>query len=65
MAAQVPAPLPTPHLHLTEAGEVRSVAVQLDGGLLLAGAFSAIDGVARDGLARLLPDGSLDTEWNP
>lgn len=63
--AQVPAPLPAPHLHLTEAGEVRSLAVQPDGSLLLAGAFSAIDGVARNGLARLLPDGTLDADWNP
>jgi len=41
-------------------GEVRSVAVQANGKVLLSGLFSSIGGVARAGLARLNPDGRLD-----
>lgn len=63
--AQVPAPLPKPNVALTLAGEVSSVAYQPDGALLLVGTFTSINGVPRDGLARLLPDGSLDPLWYP
>lgn len=63
--AQVPAALPKPNLVLTMAGEVSSMAQQPDGGLVIVGTFTSINGVPRDGLARLLPDGSLDTQWYP
>lgn len=63
--AQVPAPLPMPKLALAQSGEVSSIAYQPDGGLVLVGTFTSIDGVPRDGLARLRPDGSLDPLWYP
>lgn len=39
---------------------VFALAIQTDGKVLLAGAFDQVGGVPRSGLARLLPDGSLD-----
>ncbi|MBU6400518.1 MAG: hypothetical protein KGS61_09385 [Verrucomicrobia bacterium] len=41
-------------------GAVYSVAVQTDGGVLAAGAFSNVNGAAFDHVARLNPDGSPD-----
>ncbi len=45
-------------------GQVFSVVRQVDGKLIIAGAFSNYGGVARKGLARLHPDGSLDMDFN-
>lgn len=42
-------------------GEVRALALQADGKILVGGVFTAFDGVSRRGLARLNSDGSLDT----
>jgi len=39
---------------------VRAVAVQSDGRILIGGYFTAVNGVTRAFLARLMPDGSLD-----
>jgi len=44
---------------------VRSVAVQADGKILLAGYFGQCKGYSCTSLARLNPDGSLDTAFNP
>lgn len=63
--AQVPAPLTKPRVELRLTGEVSSIARQPNGGLVLVGTFTSIDGVPRDGLARLRPDGSLDPQWYP
>lgn len=63
--AQVPAPLPAPRLDLTVAGEISSVAAQADGGLILVGTFTSINGTPRDGIARLTAGGSLDPLWYP
>jgi uncharacterized delta-60 repeat protein len=41
-------------------GAVHAIAVQADGKILVGGTFSECDGVVVNGLARLLPDGSLD-----
>ncbi len=38
--------------------------VQADGKIVLAGAFNAIDGLARNGLARLNADGTVDSSFN-
>lgn len=43
--------------------EVRAIAIQADGRILIGGAFTAFNGTARRGLARLLADGSLDTSF--
>lgn len=45
-------------------GAVSSVAVQKDGKLILAGAFNAINGVARNGMARLNADGTVDLTFD-
>ncbi|HVE58028.1 MAG TPA: FG-GAP-like repeat-containing protein [Pyrinomonadaceae bacterium] len=44
---------------------VRSIIVQPDGKILIAGAFTKVNNVARTSLARLNADGSLDTAFNP
>jgi uncharacterized delta-60 repeat protein len=46
-------------------GEVKSIAVQSDGRILIGGEFTSCGGVARFGIARLNPDGSLDTSFDP
>jgi uncharacterized delta-60 repeat protein/uncharacterized repeat protein (TIGR01451 family) len=45
-------------------GEVRALALQLDGKVLLGGAFTNVAGQARSRLARLNTDGSLDLAFN-
>lgn len=44
---------------------VRDVAVQPNGKVLVAGAFTTVDNVARKSIARLNSDGSLDTSFDP
>jgi uncharacterized delta-60 repeat protein len=46
-------------------GSVRAIAVQTNGGVLIGGFFSMVDGVPRAGLARLQSNGSLDPGFNP
>ena len=45
-------------------GTVRAVAVQADGRILVGGQFTSVGGLARTNLARLRPDGSVDTSFN-
>ncbi|PYJ04426.1 MAG: hypothetical protein DME25_09980, partial [Verrucomicrobia bacterium] len=42
---------------------VRCIVVQSDGKVLIGGAFTAVNGAARNGIARLNPDGSLDSNF--
>ena len=42
-----------------------ALASQADGRLLLGGAFTNVNGALHPRLARLLPDGSLDAQFNP
>lgn len=44
---------------------VNAVAVQADGGILIAGEFTSVNGQPRSRVARLLPDGSLDASFVP
>ncbi len=44
---------------------LNSVVIQPDGKIVIAGFLSAYNGVARNGIARLNSDGSLDTTFNP
>ena len=46
-------------------GEIEVVLVQGDAKILLAGKFSAVNGVGRNHIARLNGDGSLDTGFDP
>ncbi len=42
-----------------------TIAVQADGKILIGGPFTTVAGVSRPHLARLHPDGSLDSSFNP
>jgi uncharacterized delta-60 repeat protein len=42
---------------------VQSIAVQSDGKMLIAGAFTTFDGTSRNGIARLNADGTLDSSF--
>lgn len=64
-SAQTPKPLSTPHLDLLVEGAVFAVARQPNGGIVIGGDFSHVNGVRRERLARLLPSGALDPAWNP
>lgn len=44
-------------------GTVEAIAVRPDGRILVGGDFTTFNGVARRGIAQLLPDGSLDTSF--
>lgn len=44
---------------------VNAVAVQIDDKIIVAGTFSAYNGVGRNGIARLNTDGTLDPTFNP
>jgi len=46
-------------------GGVNSVVVRMDGKLLLGGTFTAVNGIARNGYARLNVDGSVDSTFDP
>lgn len=46
-------------------GEVLALAVQKDGQVIIGGAFSAVNGVPRQNLARLNADGTLDATFIP
>ena len=45
--------------------EVRCMALQLDGHILIGGSFESFDGAPNPGLVRLNPDGVLDTDFQP
>lgn len=44
--------------------DIRTVALQPDGKIIVGGAFTALRGVTRNGIGRLNADGSLDTTFN-
>ncbi len=46
-------------------GEIACIVVQPDGRILVGGYFSMYDGAARNGIARLNPDGTLDATFDP
>lgn len=64
-SAQLPPPLPSPDLKLVHGGAVTAMVTQPDGGIVIAGRFRRVDGVVRDRLARLQPDGTVDAAWVP
>lgn len=64
-AAGAAAPLSVPDIALGVAGDIQAIARQPDGGIILGGQFTSIDGVPRRNLARLRPDGTLDMQWHP
>jgi hypothetical protein len=46
-------------------GTIRTMTRQPDGRILIAGSFTTYNGIPRSGIARLEPDGSLDTSFTP
>lgn len=64
-AVRAQQPVMTPTLDLAAGGSIWATAIAPDGGIILGGLFSEINGVARINLARLKPDGTLDLAWNP
>lgn len=44
---------------------VRAILIQDDGGIVIGGHFDSVNGASENALARLRPDGSLDTGFNP
>ncbi|MEO8427772.1 MAG: Calx-beta domain-containing protein, partial [Verrucomicrobiota bacterium] len=50
---------------LSAGASVRSIDVQPDGRVLVAGRFATAHGVTRNGIARLHPDGGLDVSFDP
>ncbi len=44
-------------------GEVQALAVQPDGRIVIGGTFRFVNGIGRNGIARLEPDGALDTSF--
>ncbi len=44
---------------------VNTIALQSDGKIIIGGEFSLYNGTARKHIARLFPDGSLDTDFDP
>ena len=46
-------------------GTISALSVLTDGKIIIGGDFSLIDGQPRDNIARLHPDGTLDTTFNP
>lgn len=61
--AQSSIPLDLPALELSMNGSVFAIAGLPDSGYLIGGDFETINGVPRSNLARLNPDGTLDTSW--
>jgi uncharacterized delta-60 repeat protein/uncharacterized repeat protein (TIGR01451 family) len=46
-------------------GPIQTIMLQTDGRFLVGGPFSMINGLNRNGLARLMSDGTLDSSFNP
>jgi uncharacterized delta-60 repeat protein len=46
-------------------GQINAMAIQSDGKILIGGQFTAYNGTARNRIARINTDGSLDTGFNP
>lgn len=61
-SAQTVLPLPS---GTSTNGMVRAIATQDDGKIVIGGHFTTINGVPRNGLARLNEDGTLDESWAP
>jgi len=46
-------------------GQIRSTSIQSDGKIIIGGAFTSVNGTARNRIARLNTDGSLDISFDP
>lgn len=50
---------------LNSGSSVNTIALQANGRIILGGGFSLVNGNSRNNIARVLPDGALDTTFNP
>ena len=64
-AAQMPAPLAAPFVPVGIEGSVSAIVRQPDGGIVVGGHFTLVNGVPRSNLARFNADGTLDPDWHP
>lgn len=64
-AASGPGPLPQSNLMLYTNGYVTAAALAPDGSIVFGGEFTSVNGTPRGNIARLTPDGTLDSAWNP
>jgi uncharacterized delta-60 repeat protein len=55
---------PNVNSEINSYAEVKSVAVQADGKILLGGDFTSVGGITRNSIARVAADGSLDVGFN-
>lgn len=46
-------------------GAINSLAIETNGQILIAGSFDSVANIARNGIARLNPDGTLDAAFDP
>jgi len=60
--AQIPSPL---NCTIEREANVYAIGRQSDGRIIIGGTFNFVNGVRRNHIARLYPDGSLDMAWNP
>lgn len=56
---------PLDGLDVNVSGSVAAIAVQTDGKIIIGGFFTQVNGVNRNNLARLNPNRTLDTSFNP
>ncbi len=57
--------LDAPDLGLLDSGVIHAMVHLADGSLVIGGGFSRVQGHAVRNLAKILPDGGLDTSWTP
>lgn len=57
--------LDAPNLNIVRAGQVETFAAMADGSAIVGGSFSSINGVARNAIAKIRADGTLDPDWHP
>jgi uncharacterized delta-60 repeat protein len=62
--AQTPAPLAIANVPVGLAGSVAAIVRLPDGGMIIGGRFTLVDGIPRNNIARLKPDGMLDPNWD-
>lgn len=65
LAQVAPAPLTIPNVTLSPGGFLWAIVRQPDGGTVFSGYFTSVNGMPRGHIARLLPNGALDPDWNP
>ncbi len=53
----------TPNISFTTSGAIHEILVEPSGHIIIAGRFDSVGGLPRKNLARLHPDGSVDSTW--